>query len=107
VNPQDAEANPDFSESAKVLLRVFFCKIRIVSENASFHFERGWMNLLENDFKKLGLMQQTKRFQLPDSRIPKSLKSGQENDLCYYLSQLTFIILEKNEIEGGSKEKKI
>jgi hypothetical protein len=29
------------------------CNIRIVSDNASFHFERGWITLLKNDFKKL------------------------------------------------------
>jgi len=29
------------------------CKIRIISDNASFHFENGWLNLLKNDFKQL------------------------------------------------------
>jgi hypothetical protein len=29
------------------------CKVRLVSDNAQFHFERDWMNLLQNDLKEL------------------------------------------------------
>jgi len=29
------------------------CKVRIISDNASFHFESGWLRLLKNDFKQL------------------------------------------------------
>jgi hypothetical protein len=29
------------------------CKIRIISDNASFHFENGWINLMKNDLKQL------------------------------------------------------
>jgi len=29
------------------------CKIRVISDNASFHFENGWLSLLKNDFKQL------------------------------------------------------
>ena len=29
------------------------CKIRLISNNASFHFERGWVNLLKQDFNQL------------------------------------------------------
>ena len=29
------------------------CRIRTISENASFHFERGWMNLLNDDLRQL------------------------------------------------------
>jgi hypothetical protein len=29
------------------------CKIRLIINNASFHFERGWVNLLKQDFNQL------------------------------------------------------
>jgi hypothetical protein len=29
------------------------CRIRIISDNASFHFEQGWVNLMKKDFKQL------------------------------------------------------
>lgn len=29
------------------------CAVRIISDNAAFHFERGWISLLEHDFKKI------------------------------------------------------
>jgi len=29
------------------------CKIRVISDNTSFHFENGWLSLLKNDFKQL------------------------------------------------------
>jgi len=29
------------------------CRIRIISDNASFHFEQGWINLMKKDFKQL------------------------------------------------------
>lgn len=29
------------------------CRVRIISDNASFHFESGWLRLLKNDFKQL------------------------------------------------------
>jgi len=31
----------------------YFCKIRLISDDASFHFERGWVDLLRNDLKRL------------------------------------------------------
>lgn len=31
----------------------YSCKIRIISDNASFHFEHGWTSLLQNDLKRL------------------------------------------------------
>ena len=31
----------------------YSCKIRLISDDASFHFERGWTNLLQNDLKRL------------------------------------------------------
>lgn len=31
----------------------YSCKIRLISDNASFHFERGWGILLQNDLKRL------------------------------------------------------
>lgn len=32
------------------------CKIRSISDNAFFHFERGWINLLKNDLRQLLLL---------------------------------------------------
>ena len=29
------------------------CRIRIISDNASFHFEQGWLNLMKKDLKQL------------------------------------------------------
>ncbi|MFP3985206.1 MAG: restriction endonuclease [Candidatus Bathyarchaeia archaeon] len=38
----------------------YSCKIRLISDNSSFHFERGWKNLLENDvFQLLSLQNST------------------------------------------------
>ncbi len=31
----------------------FFCKIRLISDNATFHFERRWTDLLKQDLMKL------------------------------------------------------
>lgn len=31
----------------------YTCKIRLISDNASFHFERGWTDLLQRDFERL------------------------------------------------------
>jgi len=31
----------------------YSCKIRLISDNASFHFEEGWRNLLQRDFERL------------------------------------------------------
>ncbi len=31
----------------------YTCKIRLLSDNASFHLKRGWVNLLKQDFKQL------------------------------------------------------
>jgi hypothetical protein len=33
------------------------CKVRIISDNASFHFENGWIRLMKNDFKQLLALQ--------------------------------------------------
>lgn len=30
-----------------------FCRVRSISDDASFHFERNWMNLMKNDLKQL------------------------------------------------------
>jgi len=29
------------------------CRIRVISDNASFHFEQSWINLMKNDLKQL------------------------------------------------------
>lgn len=31
----------------------YSCKIRLINDNASFHFERGWTHLLQRDFERL------------------------------------------------------
>ncbi|MEA2090395.1 MAG: restriction endonuclease [Thermoproteota archaeon] len=31
----------------------YSCKIRLISDNAAFHFERGWTDLLKNDLMRL------------------------------------------------------
>jgi len=31
----------------------YSCKVRLINDNAVFHFERGWINLLERDFERL------------------------------------------------------
>lgn len=31
----------------------YSCEIRLISDNASFHFQRGWTNLLQRDFGQL------------------------------------------------------
>ena len=31
----------------------YSCKVRLISDDASFHFEHGWVNLLQNDLKRL------------------------------------------------------
>jgi hypothetical protein len=35
----------------------YSCKIRLISDNASFHFERGWADLLQNDLVQLLTLQ--------------------------------------------------
>jgi hypothetical protein len=37
------------------------CRIRVVSDNASFHFEQGWINLMKKDFKQLLSMNNSKK----------------------------------------------
>ena len=49
--PQQETECTGFSKGTK-------CGIRTISDNAAFHFERGWIPLLRNDLKKLVSMQQ-------------------------------------------------
>jgi hypothetical protein len=37
------------------------CKIRIISDNASFHFENGWIRLMKNDLKQLLALQNSRK----------------------------------------------
>jgi len=37
------------------------CRIRIISDNASFHFEQGWINLMKKDLKQLLSLQNSKK----------------------------------------------
>ena len=44
--PQEETECPGYSRGER-------CEIRTISDNAAFHFERGWTILLRNDLKKL------------------------------------------------------
>lgn len=35
------------------------CKVKTISDDVSFHFERGWLNLVKNDLRQLLLMNKT------------------------------------------------
>ena len=37
------------------------CRIRIISDNASFHFESGWIKLMKNDLKQLLTLQNSNK----------------------------------------------
>jgi hypothetical protein len=37
------------------------CRVRVISDNASFHFEQGWINLMKKDFKRLLVMNNSKK----------------------------------------------
>jgi hypothetical protein len=37
------------------------CRVRVISDNASFHFEQGWTNLMKKDFKLLLSMNNSKK----------------------------------------------
>jgi hypothetical protein len=37
------------------------CRIRVISDNASFHFEKGWINLMKKDLKQLLSMNEAKK----------------------------------------------
>ncbi|MDH5634205.1 MAG: restriction endonuclease [Candidatus Bathyarchaeota archaeon] len=38
----------------------YTCRIRLISDNASFHFQRGWTNLLTGDFRHLTQLKNSK-----------------------------------------------
>jgi len=38
----------------------YTCRIRLISDNASFHFQRGWTNLLTGDFRQLTQLKNSK-----------------------------------------------
>jgi hypothetical protein len=42
------------------------CRIRVISDNASFHFEQGWINMMKKDLKQLLSMNNSKK-QVPIS----------------------------------------
>ena len=37
------------------------CRVRVISDNASFHFEQGWINLMKKDLKQLLALNETKK----------------------------------------------
>jgi hypothetical protein len=37
------------------------CRIRVISDNALFHFEQGWINMMKKDLKQLLLMNNSKK----------------------------------------------
>jgi hypothetical protein len=40
-------------------LKGSLCRVRSISDDALFHFERGWMNLMKNDLRQLLLLNKT------------------------------------------------
>ena len=41
------------------------CRVRVISDNASFHFEQGWMNLMKKDLKQLLSLKNFKKTDKP------------------------------------------
>ena len=37
----------------KTIEPTYTCDVRVISDNADFHFEKGWVNLLQNDIEQL------------------------------------------------------
>lgn len=37
------------------------CRVRVISDNASFHFEQGWINLMKKDLKQLLALKGSKK----------------------------------------------
>ena len=37
------------------------CRVRVISDNASFHFEQGWINLMKKDLKQLLVLSNSKK----------------------------------------------
>lgn len=37
------------------------CRVRVISDNASFHFEQGWINLMKKDLKQLLVLNGSKK----------------------------------------------
>jgi hypothetical protein len=41
------------------------CRVRVISDNASFHFEQGWINLMKKDLKQLLSLNDSKKTNQP------------------------------------------
>jgi len=50
---------PKTETDCKAYSNIHSCAVRIISDNAAFHYERGWINLLEHDFKKITSIYET------------------------------------------------
>jgi hypothetical protein len=44
---------PKKKTDCKVYSSDYSCRVRTISDNASFHFKHGWINLLKNDLRQL------------------------------------------------------
>jgi len=42
------------------------CRVRVISDNASFHFEQGWINLMKKDLKQLLSLSNFKKTDQPN-----------------------------------------
>jgi hypothetical protein len=52
-------AIPLKESDCKGRLKESHCRVRSISDDALFHYERGWMNLLKNDLRQLLLLNKT------------------------------------------------
>ena len=52
-------AIPRKESDCKSSLKESLCRVRSISDDALFHYERGWMSLMKNDLRQLLLMNKT------------------------------------------------
>jgi hypothetical protein len=52
-------AIPLKESDCKGRLKESLCRVRSISDDALFHYERGWMSLMKNDLRQLLLMNKT------------------------------------------------
>jgi len=48
------------------------CRVRVISDNASFHFEQGWINLMKKDLKQLLSLNNVKKTSQPSLSVKLS-----------------------------------
>jgi len=52
-------AIPQKESDCKGRLKESLCRVRSIGDDALFHYERGWLNLMKNDLRQLLLMNKT------------------------------------------------